>query len=76
MDDNEFDVIDQDEHPQVEEDDDVGLLPGIDDLPEFANPEARKIHAENLENEKLIEVLANPDKTTMILRPRSKALQM
>lgn len=34
-----------------------GLEPGIDDLPEFANPEARKIHVENLTNEKAAEAL-------------------
>ena len=60
---DEFDVVGDDyEQPQVDSAEDEvdigGMLPGIDDLPEFANPEARKIHAENLENEKLTEVLA------------------
>lgn len=42
--------------PELDYDDD--MLPGIDDLPEFANPEARKIHDDNLNNEKETEELA------------------
>ena len=43
------------------EEDDMGvvIIPGINDLPEFANSEARKLHKENLINEKKIEKLAD-----------------
>jgi len=37
----------------------VIILPGVNDLPEFANPEARKIYKKNLEDEQDIEKLSD-----------------
>lgn len=37
----------------------VIILPGVNDLPEFANPEARKIYRTNLEDEQEIEKLSD-----------------
>ena len=42
-----------------EEDMGIVIIPGINDLPEFANTEARKLHKDNLRNEKKIEKLSD-----------------
>jgi hypothetical protein len=71
LNDNEFDYDDRDdngnneiynggddEEAEVYSDEDV-QLPGIDDLPLFANPEARKVDLDIKEKEKRIEKTAN-----------------
>lgn len=50
--------IDTDNIGIIEEDGMV-ILPGINDLPEFANADAKKLHRENLENEKQIEIITD-----------------
>jgi hypothetical protein len=44
---------------QEEEDRDITIIPGINDLPEFATKEAHKIHNSNLRKEKEIEKLGD-----------------
>ena len=47
------------------------VLPGINDLPEFAGPEARKIHKDNIENEEIIE---KTNEDTYEMRNRIKVM--